>query len=104
MHDNDKKTTRPTDPEPTEQVFVSTWLADLTGGALAWQDSALCAETDPEAFFPPPGGSARDAKNICTRCEVRTECLQYALDHNEKFGVWGAMTERERRKVPRRAG
>jgi hypothetical protein len=54
-----------------------------------WQDRALCAQTDPEAFFPGTGGSTREAKRVCGSCEVRAECLGYALDHDERFGIWG---------------
>jgi WhiB family redox-sensing transcriptional regulator len=71
--------------------------------ALAWQADALCAQTDPEAFFPEKGGSTRDAKTICTSCEVRGECLEYALQNDERFGIWGGLSERERRKLRRRA-
>ncbi|WP_431802322.1 WhiB family transcriptional regulator [Microbacterium sp. bgisy203] len=71
--------------------------------ALAWQADALCAQTDPEAFFPEKGGSTRDAKRICTTCDVRTECLEYALQNDERFGIWGGLSERERRKLKRRA-
>ncbi len=71
--------------------------------ALAWQERALCAETDPEAFFPEKGGSTREAKKICTGCEVRTECLEYALANDERFGIWGGLSERERRRLRRRA-
>ncbi|GAA1692477.1 hypothetical protein GCM10009792_10480 [Microcella alkalica] len=70
---------------------------------LAWQADALCAQTDPEAFFPEKGGSTRDAKKICTTCEVRGECLDYALQNDERFGIWGGLSERERRKLRRRA-
>jgi WhiB family redox-sensing transcriptional regulator len=72
-------------------------------GVLAWQDRALCAQTDPEAFFPEKGGSTREAKRVCTSCEVRAECLDYALAHDERFGIWGGLSERERRKLKRRA-
>lgn len=71
--------------------------------ALAWQSDALCAQTDPEAFFPEKGGSTRDAKRICSTCDVRGECLEYALNNDERFGIWGGMSERERRKLKRRA-
>ena len=71
--------------------------------ALAWQSDALCAQTDPEAFFPEKGGSTRDAKRICTTCDVRGECLEYALQNDERFGIWGGLSERERRKLKRRA-
>jgi len=68
-----------------------------------WQDRALCAETDPEAFFPEKGGSTREAKKICTGCEVRAECLEFALANDERFGIWGGLSERERRRLRRRA-
>jgi len=71
--------------------------------ALAWQADALCAQTDPEAFFPEKGGSTRDAKRICEGCEVRSECLDYALENDERFGIWGGLSERERRKLRRDA-
>ena len=70
---------------------------------LAWQTDALCAQTDPEAFFPEKGGSTREAKKVCARCEVRAECLEYALAHDERFGIWGGLSERERRKLKKRA-
>ncbi len=72
-------------------------------GALSWQESALCAQTDPEAFFPEKGGSTRDAKKVCVGCEVRGECLEYALAHDERFGIWGGLSERERRKLKKTA-
>jgi len=68
-----------------------------------WQERALCSQTDPEAFFPEKGGSTREAKKICTGCEVRAECLEYALAHDERFGIWGGLSERERRKLRKRA-
>ena len=68
-----------------------------------WQERALCAQTDPEAFFPEKGGSTREAKRICQGCEVKDECLEYALEHDERFGIWGGLSERERRKLKRRA-
>jgi WhiB family redox-sensing transcriptional regulator len=71
---------------------------------LGWQTDALCAQTDPEAFFPEKGGSTRDAKRICASCDVRGECLEYALQNDERFGIWGGLSERERRKLKRRAG
>jgi WhiB family transcriptional regulator, redox-sensing transcriptional regulator len=66
-----------------------------------WQDRALCAQTDPEAFFPEKGGSTREAKRICLGCEVRDACLDYALAHDERFGIWGGLSERERRRLKR---
>lgn len=68
-----------------------------------WQDRALCAQTDPEAFFPEKGGSTREAKKVCRGCEVRVECLEYALEHGERYGIWGGLSERERRRMSREA-
>ena len=70
--------------------------------AMSWQERALCAQTDPEAFFPEKGGSTREAKKVCLGCEVRGECLEYALAHDERFGIWGGLSERERRKLKKR--
>ena len=82
----------PTPYEPEEESDVP---------ADQWQDKALCAQTDPEAFFPEKGGSTREAKKICLGCEVRHECLEYALAHDERFGIWGGLSERERRRLKR---
>ena len=85
-------------------VEVIGWQAEIPGWNLpgpeeaAWQDQALCAQTDPEAFFPEKGGSTREAKKVCRGCEVRMECLEYALEHDERFGIWGGMSERQRRE------
>jgi WhiB family transcriptional regulator, redox-sensing transcriptional regulator len=71
----------------------------LSDDVEVWMDRALCAETDPEAFFPEKGGSTRDAKLVCRSCEVRAECLEYALANDERFGIWGGLSERERRRL-----
>ena len=72
-------------------------------GELGWQERALCAQTDPEAFFPEKGGSTREAKKVCIGCDVRGECLEYALANDERFGIWGGLSEDERRKLKKRA-
>jgi WhiB family redox-sensing transcriptional regulator len=66
-----------------------------------WMLEARCLDADPEAFFPEKGGSTREAKRICAACPVREECLQYALDNDERFGIWGGLSERERRRAKR---
>jgi WhiB family redox-sensing transcriptional regulator len=80
------------------QLIRNVELIDTIEDELSWQERALCAQTDPEAFFPEKGGSTRDAKKVCVGCEVRSECLEYALQHDERFGIWGGLSERERRK------
>jgi WhiB family redox-sensing transcriptional regulator len=78
-------------------------VGDQLPPELAWQERALCAQTDPEAFFPEKGGSTREAKRVCMSCEVRAECLDYALAKDERFGIWGGLSERERRRVKKQA-
>ena len=69
--------------------------------ALSWMDDATCQETDPEAFFPEKGGSTRPAKRVCSACPVRAECLEFALENDERFGIYGGMSERQRRTLKR---
>ncbi|HMT18942.1 MAG TPA: WhiB family transcriptional regulator [Candidatus Saccharibacteria bacterium] len=64
-----------------------------------WQEEANCSGVDPNLFFPEQGASSRDAKEICAGCIVRLECLDYALTHREKAGIWGGETERGRRRI-----
>ena len=70
---------------------------------VPWSDEAKCLNADPDVFFPEKGGSTREAKRICSECTVRVQCLEYALEHDERFGIWGGMSERERRKLKRLA-
>ena len=64
-----------------------------------------CMETDPEAFFPEQGGGLnsdiKSAKSICERCPARRECLTYALEANEQYGIWGGLTTSERQRLRR---
>ncbi|HZK05389.1 MAG TPA: WhiB family transcriptional regulator [Actinomycetaceae bacterium] len=90
--------------EPEIGLSPELKLIDLVDdGVLGWQERALCAQTDPEAFFPEKGGSTRDAKRVCASCEVKAECLSYALENDERFGIWGGLSERERRRIRRQA-
>ncbi|MDR3116830.1 MAG: WhiB family transcriptional regulator [Bifidobacteriaceae bacterium] len=66
--------------------------------ASQWREYALCSQTNPMAFFPDKGGSTKDAKNVCTNCVVKAECLEYALTNDIRFGIWGGKSERERRR------
>ena len=66
---------------------------------LSWQSDALCAQTDPEAFFPEKGESTEQAKKVCAVCKVQENCLAYALSNDEKFGVWGGLSESELRQI-----
>ncbi len=66
-----------------------------------WQDQANCLGVDPDLFFPERGASTREAKEVCRGCVVRMDCLEYALVNGEKFGIWGGLSERERRRLRR---
>jgi hypothetical protein len=63
---------------------------------MTWQDHALCANADPELFFPKKGGATLPAKAVCAHCGVRQECLNTALRNGEQFGVWGGFSRRQR--------
>jgi WhiB family redox-sensing transcriptional regulator len=76
-------------------------LEVLSSADLAWQDLANCRGADPDLFFPERGASTRTAKSICRECSVRAECLEFAIVSSEKFGIWGGLSERERRKIRR---
>lgn len=67
-----------------------------------WTELAECQYTDPETFFPEKGGSSRPAKKVCRSCEVRLECLAYAMDSHDNFGVWGGFSEFDRRRIRQR--
>ena len=66
-----------------------------------WREWARCRGVDPEIFYPPEEDDALEAKAICAECPVREVCLDHALERREKLGVWGGMTERERRRMLR---
>lgn len=93
------ETSRPPAPQyrPDRQTALAAAL-DCSGD---WRDRALCAETDPELFFPETGQSTVPAKRVCAACEVRAECLQDALDRRENHGVWGGLSPQERRRLRR---
>ena len=82
---------------------VQRFLADVLGHSdeRSWQDRANCMGVEPDLFFPERGASTREAKEVCRGCVVREDCLEYALANGEKFGIWGGMSERERRRLRR---
>jgi len=69
---------------------------------LEWRAGALCSGSDPDLWFSPGAIEHKEAKRICRDCPVRRECLEYALATPVDQGVWGGMTERERRSYRRR--
>jgi len=77
------------------------FLARLSEEDRSWQSKSNCMGVDPELFFPERGASTREAKEVCRGCVVREDCLEFALANGEKFGIWGGMSERERRRIRR---
>lgn len=87
-------------------IALAGLIGDPGDGTLDWMDRALCTETDPELFFPTTEvQTTREAKRICMACDVRAECLAYALAGDIPHGIWGGMSDRDRRRMRRaRAG
>jgi len=73
------------------------------GEVTRWMSKGVCAQTDPEAFFPEVGQSSRVAKSICGRCEVSIQCLDFALADLTLLGVWGGLSHLERRQLKKAA-
>lgn len=96
-------------PQPAAQTRTEppTWenarLDDLDPD-MPWQSAALCAQIEPELWFPEKGGSAKSAKEICMRCPVRQPCLEEGLRAPDNFGIFGGLSERDRRKLRRDSG
>ena len=86
--------------DPTADPAAEEPVVD-PGGSESWQLYANCLGVDPDLFFPERGASTREAKQVCQGCVVREECLEYALANGEKFGIWGGLSERERRRIRR---
>jgi len=66
-----------------------------------WQHWAACRDSDPDLWFTERGASTTPAKKICRECLVREDCLEFALANQEKHGIWGGMSENERRRLRR---
>ena len=70
--------------------------------SLEWMNNALCRQVDYELFFPEGGGGSVTARKVCGRCEVKTECLSYALEFPSMIGIWGGTTAKQRQKLKQR--
>ena len=90
----------PDSPFPPDYDFDALMYGE-DGEPPWWHSYAACANVDPDLFFPERGESTSEAKAVCFTCPVREECLEYALRAGEKFGIWGGMSERERRRIRR---
>lgn len=87
----------PMTPEPTDPLREA--LATFLRGDLSWQDEASCAQIGGDVWYPDKGAVPFAGKRTCAACPVREECLEYALDNDEKWGTWGGLSPRERRKL-----
>lgn len=81
------------------EVAVS--LSGAGPGGADWRDKAKCKGMETELFFPERGPGTKEAKAACQGCIVREVCLDFALANGEKFGIWGGLSERERRRIRR---
>ena len=89
----------PLDSEPTAELTAA--MIALANDDYTWKSAGSCVGADPDLFFPERGESVKEAKAICEGCEIREECLEFALTNGEKFGIWGGLSERERRVIRR---
>ena len=69
-----------------------------------WRAAGLCSQSDPDLWFAVGAIEHKKAKTICRQCPVQKECLSYAMDVPVDHGIWGGLTERERRRYRRKAG
>jgi WhiB family redox-sensing transcriptional regulator len=93
-------TTTATPEEPVESIRWAAWDVER------WRQHAACGEVDPKVFFPVGVTGAAvtaiaAAKAICTGCDVRAECLEFAVTTNQEYGIWGGTSEEERRDIRR---
>ena len=77
-------------------------LPDNPSPPDVWQERAACFGIDPDVFFPISEEEAGPALTYCGSCRIREECLAWALKNGERYGVWGGMTEQQRRRIARR--
>lgn len=104
------RTTMPLGPQPEselqqykravrEQALGIQPEAQVAAGKQDWQEYSNCLGANPDVFFPDRGTPLKAAKAICNDCVVQEDCLEYALENGEKFGVWGGTSERQRRSI-----
>ncbi len=88
---------------PSDEATIVRQLGGI-GMTEVWYDDARCREIGGDDFFPEKGGSTKPIKKICGTCDVREQCLQFALDNNIIDGVWGGLSasERQREKARRK--
>lgn len=83
-------------PQPVVLVDASRSVSD---DPHDWEKAALCSQSDPELFFPEQSGASKKAKEVCGRCPVRAQCLATGLANDERHGIWGGLSTRERHEL-----
>src|SRR5690606_31068355 len=84
----------------TREILTS-GQASVTAPDLSWRDLGACQGMPADLFSPERGDSTEEAKEVCRGCVVRAQCLEYALENSERFGIWGGTSERQRRRMRR---
>jgi WhiB family redox-sensing transcriptional regulator len=79
----------------------STNAPKLLDSETRWQEKANCLGLDTDLFFPERGQLTLGARKVCDNCEVRTQCLEFAIAHGERWGTWGGLSETQRREFKR---
>jgi WhiB family redox-sensing transcriptional regulator len=89
---------------PRQGLAQRSHLPTRHRGDLGWRDKAICTHRNPELFFPrsKKRAEAKPAKAVCQSCPVVQPCLEYALAADERYGVWGGLSETERYELTRR--
>ena len=90
-----------TTTDAAEEVSAVVQVVAAFAESKPWQSRSNCLGVDPDLFFPNRGASTAPAREVCKGCQVRLECLDFALVNSEKFGIWGGLSERERRRLRR---
>ncbi|MDP9801346.1 WhiB family redox-sensing transcriptional regulator [Arcanobacterium wilhelmae] len=97
--------TEETDPRSAQRlmegIFNLGYGTATPAEDLSWMEDALCAQTDPDIFYPEKGGSTAPATSICRNCPVRAECLDYAVTNDIRHGIWGGTSDNDRKRMSR---
>lgn len=93
------KTLQSSEQDEDRNELEITYAMSVDPRYIELSTHGICTDGDPEAFFPEKGGSTREAKRMCSRCALSAMCLDLAIDYEQRFGIWGGYSERERRRL-----
>lgn len=89
----------PSDSEPDDELSAD--IIAFANQDRSWKSAGACAGFDTDMFYPERGESTDEAKAVCQGCDIREQCLEFALANGENFGIWGGTSERQRREIRR---